>query len=449
MIEKMSDKASFRSIFLHYQIVKCIEVVGRTKIFSGFDIKTKSDVIIRFKELVKDNEKLENSTLMDKRAYNCLEKFKIMQIFNLKTFPRIFLNTRIQNYQVTIHSVEQGRSLQELGGYEILRVFRELIKILNQLFTFRVRVSELSIRNICISKDNTVKITEVDWMHFDDGLDDLYENMQARRLIKSFITLFENCKPKSKDECVLNEKFNKKIEDLKLILKSNIEKLKFSQFIESNIETLSFKPITIVDPLIIMKIEKLGVASFSSLMVNDKSRKEFYIYRLIDENIVRCDLRNYSKEIYQAQNRLKKLSMGKCEVFIEKEENDLLELLFRKEKEQTCIIKNRITAIHRKLKYYSPLYRCINCMRTDQVTYFEVQVFQYEELLKAIERIKNTTMSIWKVKEIIHIKDESIELHLVASLKKSHPMTFILFTKKSGSDGDFIRLISEIIEAFR
>lgn len=400
-----------RSLFLNYQIIKYIKITESIKTLLAYDIKTKKDVIIRITSL----ERIGNNNI-----------FSLLSILNHKTLPKIYFNQKIQNYHILIQKASEGISLIELkfDMKDALKIFSQIIRLVNYLNTYRIRISELELRHIFVDKNKNVTVSEIDWVELDYKMDYKYEEEQTKQLMNILDYLHQRASNDEYGDRVIN--IDTRSEKTIKILKTLKSLSQMSNVLGITQDHPVFKDVFVVDPLVLHHIDEMNIQQFDPLLINEKLSKEYFIYRLIDENIVRESFRKQFKEIGCLLNRTKKmLDASRNSLCINEMEDSIFKALYKKEQLKKEIIKRRVEILNEEYPWtFRRYFGCID--DTVNLSVFVLDVERFES------KIGN------KIKTID--RQDGLKISMMVKRNK------IVFNKQKGSTNDFKYLISEFIE---
>jgi len=443
MNRDICDKTEFRSIFIGYQIIKALKITSRMRVLQGFDIKTNEDVLIKMIRL--DNKVLGCCGHLTVEPTS--ETHKILAILNTNTLPRVLFNKRIQNYQIIIQTAPKGIPLEEyiettgLTEPEVLRIFSRLFKAIYDLAAMKIRASELSMKNITVDENRKVRIYEIDWLCFDENITSEYEDRQIKCLLRMLKFILDKT-PTEDEACGI-------LSALKHLMTQTDQAISFSYLARllSVSTRVVFKNVIVIDPLVVSEIKKLGLTDFNLAHVCTPDSPSFFIYRLVDENIVRLEVRERCKTHHALLDHLGRAISEKGILNINRMEDSILKALSRREEAKFTMINNRMSVIQSAIQRYSPLYWLVGCSRPGNRIFTELQLTSidgWEEVLKAMRAVKIPT---WDNGASVDVRDENVGLQIVMRLKRHGGTHSIVCMKEKGREIDFIHMVSEIVEA--
>ncbi|ELA41908.1 uncharacterized protein VICG_01092 [Vittaforma corneae ATCC 50505] len=445
---ELHDMMEFRSIFINYQFIKTIKIIEKMKVFQGFDIKTNEDVLIKIIKLenVGQFNCLNNRTSFD----SVCDLYKILSILNVKSLPKVLINKKIQNYQVIVQTAANGMFLEryietstDINCTDALKIIAQLLVLLNYLSTMKIRVSEFSIKSIVMDEGNNVKIYEIDWMYFDDSIDSQYENRHVRNLLKilRYILMKSDKNATQANAHITNIKMAqsknhgrkssrlskqaeldayRKIQLLQTMMYNSTDILTFSHL--NNILNISespvFRNLFILDSLVVSEIHKLGFSDFDGTLANSAASKHFYLYRLVEDNVVRSEIRGHCKTFHHLMDHLNKAISEKGILNINRMEDSIFRVLSEQEEEKFTLIRNRMLVLYEGLSYYSSFYKCMSCAGSNDLAFIEIPIFNYERWFDILKTLKMAKIPAWRNDDKIKIRDESVGLSIVVKLKK-------------------------------
>lgn len=437
VLEENKIMTAFRSIFIEYQILKCIQATEKVKIFLGFDINTNENVKIIFIKLECGGTEMGYCS----RTTHSLEMFKILSIINIRALPRISLNKKIGNYQVVVQYIKKGKELSEVNENQVMMAFRDVIKTIKILYNHKIRISDISHKNILIDVNNKVNLIDIDWMYFDESINEEYQKHHIRVLLRDFEKVLN-----SKN---VSDKIRKKFEEMTKTATDNSVTLNFEAILKMNMVESMFNPILFVDPVVLSEIEELHFNGFKKELINNEKSKDFYIYRLVEENIVRKKFDDCYKSILTLRDQLKRKTSKNRDLCITLEEYSLFLLLKEKEEESYSIIKKRSALLTRMIRHSSYFYGCFNCINPGQDPYVEIDIFEPETLLNILKLIRINNARVIVTNNVIKIVAEEMKLSLIVKIKQRSNHSKIVFIKEYGREAEFVGLISELIENVR
>lgn len=453
VIHSDSLNNQLRSLFLNYQILKYLKITESTKTLLAYDIKTKKNVIIK----ITSTDKVKSGDFHN-----------ILSILNHKTLPKVYFNQKIQNYQILVQKASEGVSLVDIkiNKKDALKIFSQLVRLISYLCTYKIRTSGIQLRHIFVDKSKNITVSEVDSMEFDCKMDHRYEEEQMEFLLKILDYLSHKSDVDNNNNTQLdnldngknthfnksdnnnNTHFNKSDDVISVDMRSEktIKTLKKLRSLNEMLNVLgisqdqsSFKDVHIADPLVLHHINRLDVKPFDTLQINDMAEPEYFIYRLVDENIVREPFKVEFKEIRSILNKAKKMltennnrinnnkitnnGLNTGSLCVNEMEDLIFKALFRKEQLKQEIIKRRVDILHEE--YPWSIRRYLGCL--DESVVLSVIVFDIGK-----EKLVNK----------INIKEKYDGLEISETKKENK----IVFSKKNGRTVDFKYLISEFIE---
>lgn len=458
--------AEFRSFFINIQIIKSIKISDNIRIYQGIYIESKDDIYIKLIDL--------NNNSYDKNNY--IDSYKILSILNLKYFPKVLINKRILNYQIIVQTIADGVSLGELNIFlsytEIFKIFKELFRLILYLFNIKIKIAELQENNIFVDSNGNIKLNEITWMCFEDNINENYENIQTRSLIRivNSLILKQNNDIKSiKNEEELDSFVH--INNLQTIASQKSRILTFeyinntyidldnnNNYIDlnnsninntyiDNINSTYVNYVNIIDPLVLKTIDNLGFNTFNYNLINNIKSHSYHIYRLVDNNVIRSNIPGNCKNYHHLMDNLNKIRRNKNNYNINMVESYIFKTLFKKYEEKDTIIRERMAELCNLIVYPTYFYRFMNCCMSSDICFIEILSFKVEKLKKIF---KYSKYSIIYTENKIKIRDDSKELFISVKIKKkTADLVSIIFKKENGREIDFLKVISEIIEDSR
>lgn len=474
---EIHEMTEFRSVFINYQFIKTIKITERVKAFLGFDIKTNEDVLIK---VIKLKDARQFTCFNNRMAFDSVsDLYKILSILNVKSLPKILVNKKIQDYQVIVQTAARGVLLEEyietatpIRCSDALSIFSQLLAPLSYLFTIKIRVSALSTKSIVVTEGSNVEIHEVDWMYFDDSIDKEYEDRHIRNLLKILRCLLvkidksvaqeseaikvargenRSCRASRLSKQSELDAY-RKIQQLQAMMYNLTELFSFDQLCSLlNIsERPAFRTLFILDPLVVSEIRKLGFSDFDDALVNSAFSKHFYMYRLVEDNVVRSEIRGHCKTFHHLIDHLNRAISEKGILNINRMEDSIFKVLSEREEEKFALIRARMVVLYASVTYYSSFYKCMNCVRSNDPAFVEVPIFKSGRWVDIMKVLKMARIPAWKNDDKIKIRDENVGLSVVVKLKKgAYNSAVLVFKKERGREVDFLHLVSELIELGR
>lgn len=399
-----------RSLFLNYQLIKYLKITESVKTLLAYDVKTRENVFIKITSM----ERMRNNDLVS--------------ILRYKALPKIYLCQKIQNYNILIQKASEGTSLLDLkiDKRDILKIFTQLVRLINYFNTYKIRISGLQLRHIYVDKNKAVTVSEIDWMEFDCRIDQRYEEEQTRLLLNILDYLHSKACGDGYGSCSTTDSIsgNSKVISVDMKAEKTTKLLRTLKTLAQMMNVLGiteqthFSDVYIADPLVLYHINQLDIRQFNPLLINEKTAAEYFIYRLVDENIVRGPSKAQFKEIKCLLNRAKKIvAASRSSSYINKIEDSIFKALYKKEQLKKAIIKNRVDILAEE--YPWTLKRCFGCV--DNRVVLSTYAF-FDDKIKMPGRYDGL---------------------IVSEIKRENR---IIFSKKTGKTIDFKYLVSEFIE---
>lgn len=440
MDREICDKMEFRSIFNGYQIIKVVKMTDKFRILQGFDIKTGEDVLIKI-------------VRSESRTISCCsaplpgltpEKYKMLAILNLGTLPKILLNKKIQNYQVIIQTTPKGTPLDEYAQNRrvternALKIFTSLFKTISNLTSMKIRMSDLSMRQILVDDNCDVKIQEIDWIYFDESMGSVYEERQIDSLVKIFKFIL------SGGEHIINLDIVQQV-TRKIIESKNPTFLFMSNILEITTEQ-DFREIIAVDPLVLNEIKKLEFTNFDQELLNSTDNQNFFIYNLVDRNVVRSDANKGYNTCHALSIHLHRVISQKGILNINRVERSILRAVLPKEEDKVAVINKRMGVIQSAIQHKPSLKNLLRCGGRNSQMFVEVQLINSDGWHHLINAMQEMRIPMWENGDNIDVRDYDVGLSAVMRLKRHGGSHFVVFGKERGREIDFVHLVSEIVE---
>jgi hypothetical protein len=299
MEEDPESKNILRSIFMNYHLVEILDSNDNYKSIKSVEIKSMRNVIIK----IESKEGCEDIKIDESESKS--RSFKnILKLLHNKILPEVFLLTNIKNYKISISEFPEGKTLFELEKLtisEFFSFFEQFLDFLNFLSSSKIKISEIKLEDLIINSNGILKLKNMKYAYFDEN----YDEYSLFPLVKSAydflkLKIKENKTWRFKNlEIFFELQKNGKISEIFNICKDSGQNCNAPHAFVAN----SFK-IILVDFLVIDEIIKAGFKITNYNLINDQSKKEYYIYRLVEQNLlVRKD--EQDNDIYKTNREFK------------------------------------------------------------------------------------------------------------------------------------------------
>ena len=194
------------------------------------------------------------------------------------------------------------------------------------------------------------------------------------------------------------------------------------------------------------EIQKLGFKKFEIAHVNDKTKKEFFIYRIVEKYISKSKLPLISKitpEI-KIQNNQEYHYVDESKANIQG--IDLTSPLIKEIEQTKSIIKKRCEVLNEYIQFSAPPCNLFACQSNAGLIYLEIPLFnpeKYSDILKILRLLK---LEAWMKDDKIMVDDLSVGLSVIICLSG---MNTLIFYKNQGENENFLKLVSEILEIMK
>lgn len=466
---------SLQHIFMNYSLVEVAVTRKNLKIFRGYENYSLKNVLIKVHKLhdssedeslekyhsepikiknencLKFNHNLEN--MNDEKAMkynedqliksNKMKNFQnendqdtihqIIKILDSSALPRTILEEVVSNYKVVIQEVPEGKAIAEIENLTIsdfFSIFNQLLNLLNLLKIAKIKIPEINGKNIVISNGGIVKMKELKNAYFVDEFDD-FEHILILKNI--FITL----EPKVNE--IKTEKF-KKLENFFQKETSSLQSTDLHELckvcdfnFEFNAPSVSF-----VDYLVLSEIKKIGFKKFQVKNVNNKTKKEFFIYRIVEKQILKS-----KSPLISILSHEKKIQSNQLHHYVKENE---LKFPLVKEEQTRSIIRKRCEILNEYIQFSAPPCNLFACQSDRKLVYLEIPFFNPKKFADILKILRFLKLESWEKDNKIMIDDLSIGLSVVVCLSLTNSL---IFYKNQGETENFVRLVSEILEIMK
>lgn len=496
--EEYEERGYFRSLLLNYQFVKTLKISDNSRTVQAFDIATKKDVVIRFVR----NDVEEHGSIKERLSCMCADRYekylmcsthlfppvdlkinsasqrqkedetrdhpwidqrKVLPVLNHRNIVRQVFCKKFGSYSAICTEYFPGSGLDRgLSEKDILLIIEQLVSIVSYLTHMRISVSEINLRDILVDCKREVRLIRLNKPNFENKVNSSIEKRCMHSLLKILHFLVNGeerdmCHPYLVDtarDC-LNKTAARKIDSTEL--KSIYNLLVGDCTIQALVQVcgvrhdFEFKDRLLVDPVVLLKARELGFTCsskeyFDARLVNNPSRKEYYLYRLIEENFGVFRTEKHPGTSSKLGKVTSRLTPEKVILSTNRLENAECNAITPQEREKHTSIKHRISVLRDTVYYPSSFRNCMTCAKLGTESSLDLQILKDESFFDIMKILRQMKVSSWRVKDKIKAKEESVGLEIVISLKKSGR---ILVSKEHGRDIDFLHLVSELIECSR
>lgn len=463
--DQISYKNTLQFIFMNYSLVEAVETRKNLKIFKGYENYSLKSVLIKIHkfqtslesiddeptdymnynfDLLKRKEDQFTRTCKTKNHQNNYDHetlYQIIKILDNSALPRTILEEVVSNYKIIIQEIPEGTAItdiESLTNFEFFSIFNQLLNLLSLLNMAKIKIPEITCDNILRTKENIIRIKELKYAYFTDESNEF----ESIVLLKN---IFMTLEPK------INEIKNEKFKNLEKIFQNKLctlESLRIHEIckvcdiiFDYNVPLISF-----LDYLVLNEIQKLGFKKFEIAHVNDKTKKEFFIYRIVEKYISKSKLPLISKitpEI-KIQNNQEYHYVDESKANIQG--IDLTSPLIKEIEQTKSIIKKRCEVLNEYIQFSAPPCNLFACQSNAGLIYLEIPLFnpeKYSDILKILRLLK---LEAWMKDDKIMVDDLSVGLSVIICLSG---MNTLIFYKNQGENENFLKLVSEILEIMK
>lgn len=494
--EEYEEYGSFRTLLLNYQFMKTLKITNNSRTVQAFDISTKKDVVIKFvKDTVVGYKNTKGSTFCictkrceghpmysaqtlpsvelrfspslpaqketSARAYDLsldswVNQRNILPILNHRNIVRQVFCKKFENYSVICTDYFSGscpgRGLKE---DDILLVVEQIVSIVSYLALMRISVSEINLRDILVDRKGEIRLIRLNRPSFEDTISSSVERRYIRSILKIFCLLASEEKL---DECACLMSIDIKgfVKSLNGATPRNINNARLKSIYNLLVEDCTIKSLAmacgirqdfefkcrlLVDPAVLSQIQSLGLPRslkeyFDPGLVNNPNKKEYYIYRLIEEN---CTEFSASEPV----EAIRRFIYERGALITNRLEDAECNAITPRERERHASIKHRVAALKDIMYYPSSLRNCMTCAKLGTKSSLDLQILKRESFFDIMKVLRQMKVSSWRIRDKIQIKEENMGLEIIISLRKNG---WILASKEHGRDADFLHLMSELVE---
>lgn len=485
------SKNILRSIFTDYYMIEAIKIEKNIKIVKSVDSKTMKNVLIKMHRKVDKctiSYKVDlSSDIQSKVEFNsCRSKinhsnchnmthcntdiYQMIKLLNQKILPTVILEINLKGLKIAIQEVPDGKYISEIEQLtidEFFMIFNQLLSFLNLLQLAKIKIPEISHENLVVNNDGLLRICDLKYAYFVENC----EEFEKVLIIKNFFNILLPKVVLDEDLYALNRSHSQTLSpdynlnydcnpNYDLYFEKSKEKFKLLQKYLNNehnnwkslseivniceIENQHYSPLTgFLDYLVIHEIHKFGLKNFNIKSVNDNSKQEFFMYRLVEKYIsdLNFDLianfrflsSTYDSHSLCPENNLD-LNRSTVETYINKNSRS------------SILKKARSIILNDYLQYSDPYCQFLTCRGNSEIPFVKVPFYNCEKLLSILKVLKILKIQAWEQGNSIIVDDSIIGLNVRISIDDE---SYAIFYKNSGETEDFLRLASELIEVMK
>lgn len=472
-LDEYEEHGSFRSLLLNYQFFRTLKITERSRTVQAFDVATKRDVVIKF---VKDSTTkheadhpcmINCSSLLEQkegrgrclRPRSCADQHMVLSALGHRNIVRQVFYKNLGGYTIICTDYFPGTIPK--GGLredDVLRVVEQLTSIAKYLSSTRISIAEINPHDILIDCKKNVMLMRLNQPSFEDQVTPLMERRYVDSILKILCFLMHGDRNACSHGASSNEDAAKR-SDSAITININSARLRriYDMLVgRCTIQALvqacdikqdyGFKSVLLVDPTVLLKIRNLGLqcSYFDPKLVNNPSRKECYLYRLVERSSIESDPADESGASGKLLEAAIRFVPEKRALATNRLEHAECNAITRQEREKHASIKHRIGVLRDMVQHPSSLRNFMTCAKLGTRSLLYLQILKGDSFFDLMRVLRRMKVSSWRVKDVIRVKEEDMGLEIAISLCKNE---WVLLSKEHGREVDFLHLASELIES--